>query len=200
MHAHQNQGAFAGRPHLTFKGQHMNTLRKQILIGLAALSMGAAAIGAQAQAQGQVQGQVQAPESRHGHAANHEQHEARMAEFMAKRQAKLHDELKLTSAQEPAWNAFVNAIRPAPQANRPDRAAWASLAAPARMEKMIALSKEHTARMEQHLQALNTFYATLTPQQKKVMDQHALQQMGGKGGRHHGGHHHGGEHGGAMQG
>jgi Spy/CpxP family protein refolding chaperone len=59
------------------------------------------------------------------------------------------------------------------------------------MEKMIALSKERTARMEQHLQALNTFYATLTPEQKKVFDQHAMQAMGGKHGGHRG--HHGPE-------
>jgi Spy/CpxP family protein refolding chaperone len=162
----------------------MNTLRKQILIGLAALSMGAAAVGVQAQAQ--------APESRHGHAATAQQRQEKMAEAMAKRQAKLHDELKLTSAQEPAWKDFVNAIKPAPMADRPDRAAWAAMSSPARMEKMIALQKERTARMEQHLQALNKFYATLTPEQKKVFDQHTLHAMGERGWGHHGGH---GEHG-----
>jgi Spy/CpxP family protein refolding chaperone len=167
----------------------MNTLRKQILVGLAALSMGAAAVGVHAQAQ--------APEARHGHATSPEQRQAKMDEFMAKRQAKLHDELKLTSAQEPAWTAFVNAIKPAPLAGRPDRAAWAGMTAPARMEKMIALSKERTARMEQHLQALNKFYATLTPEQKKVFDQHTLHAMGERGWDHggHGGHgmHHQGD-------
>jgi Spy/CpxP family protein refolding chaperone len=159
----------------------MNILRKQILIGLAALSMGAAALG--------VQAQTQPAEGRHGHAATQEQRQAKMAEFMARRQAKLHDALKLTSAQEPAWNTFINAVKPQQRADRPDRAAWAALSAPARMEKMIALSKERTARMEQHLQALNTFYATLTPEQKKVFDQHAMRGMGqhfGHGG--HGGH------------
>jgi protein CpxP len=155
----------------------MNTLRKQILIGLAALSMGAAAIGAQAQSQ--------APEGRHGNAATMEQRQAKMAEHVAKRQAELHDALKLTRAQEPAWNAFANATRPAPRANRPDRAAWASMPAPARMEKMIAMSKERTARMESQLSALNTFYAVLTPEQKKVLDQNTLRRFGGE---HHGKH------------
>jgi protein CpxP len=155
----------------------MKTLRKQILIGLAALSMGAAAIGAQAQ--------TPAPEGRHGHAASMEQRHAKMAEQRAKRLAQLHDALKLSSSQEPAWNTFVNAIKPAPKADRPDRAAWASLPAPARMEKMIAMSKERTARMESHLAALNTFYATLTPEQKKVLDQ---QTKRGFGGEHHGKH------------
>jgi Spy/CpxP family protein refolding chaperone len=170
----------------------MNTLRKQILLGLTALSMGAAAVGVQAQAQ--------APGGRHGQAATTpEQRQANMAEFMAKRQARLHDELKLTSAQEPAWAAFVAAIKPAPLDGKPDRAAWASMTAPARMEKMIALSKERTARMEQHLQALNKFYATLTPEQKKVFDQHTMHAMDERGWGHgmhgmnggHGMHHEG---------
>jgi protein CpxP len=157
----------------------MNTLRKNILIGLAALSMGAAAIGAQAQAQ--------APDGRFGHAATQEQRQAKMAEHFAKRQAKLHDALKLTPAQEPAWNAFSAAIKPAPHAARGDRAAWASLPAPARMEKMIARSKERTAQMESHLAALNTFYAVLTPEQKKVLDEQAMR--GHRGGhRGHDGH------------
>jgi Spy/CpxP family protein refolding chaperone len=155
----------------------MNTLRKQILIGLAALSMGAAAVGAQAQ--------TQAPEGRHGHAATMEQRQAKMAEHRAKRLAELHDALKLSSSQEPAWNTFVNATKPAQKANRQDRAAWASLPAPARMEKMIELSKERTARMEQHLAAVKTFYATLTPEQKKVFDQQTSRGMGDE---HHGKH------------
>lgn len=156
----------------------MSTLRKQIMIGLAALSMGAAAVGAYAQAP--------APEGRFGHAATQEQRQAKMAEFVAKRQAALHDALKLSPAQEPAWTVFVNATKPVPHADRGDRAAWASLAAPARMEKMIALSKERTARMEAHLAALNTFYATRTPEQKKVMDQQALRGFGGRHGGHRG--------------
>jgi protein CpxP len=159
------------------KDEKMTILRKQILIGLAALSMGVAAAGAQAQAQ--------APEGRYGHAATAEQRQARMADAFAKRQAKLHDALKLTSAQEPAWTTFVNAVKPAPLADRPDRAQWKTMSAPARVEKMIALSKEHTARMESHLAALNTFYAVLTPEQKKVFDDHTMQAMA----EMHGGHH-----------
>jgi hypothetical protein len=154
--------------------------------------MGAAAIGAHAQ--------TQPAQGRYGHAATQEQRQARMAEFMAKREAKLHDELKLTSAQEPAWQAFTSAIKPQAQADRPDRASWASLPAPERMQKMITLSKEHTARMEQHLQALNTFYSTLSPEQKKIFDQHTLHAMGGKRWGHGGQHGHGMRQQGTQQG
>jgi Spy/CpxP family protein refolding chaperone len=155
----------------------MNILRKHILLGVTALSMGVAAAGAQAQAQ--------APEGHAGHGATMEQHRARMAENLAKRQAKLHDALKLNSSQEPAWTAFVNATKPEPMADREDRAQWKTLSAPARMEKMIALSKERTARMESHLAALNTFYAVLTPEQKKIFDEHTMQAMSGMHGWHH---------------
>jgi protein CpxP len=154
----------------------MTTLRKNILIGLAVLGMGSAALGVQAQAP-----TAQAPEGRHSHAASQQQHQARMADFMAKRQAKLHELLKLTPAQEPAWNSFVAATRPAGLGQHGDRAQWATLSAPARLEKMIALSKQRTAAMESQLAALNTFYAVLTPEQKKVFDQHTMRGLG----RHH---------------
>lgn len=54
-----------------------------------------------------------------------------------------------------------------------ERSAWANMTAPARMEKMIGMAKQHIARMETHLAALNTFYAVLTPAQKQAFDEHA---------------------------
>jgi protein CpxP len=157
----------------------MNSLRKHVLIALVVAGFGSAAI-AQTTA---------APEGRHGHAASQEQRMAKWGEHFAKRQAKLHAALQLTAAQEPAWAAYQAAIKPAPMAARGDRAAWATLSAPARMEKMIAMAKQHTAAMESKLGALNTFYATLTPAQKKVFDENT---RGGRG--HRGGHHGGGDH------
>jgi hypothetical protein len=44
---------------------------------------------------------------------------------------------------------------------------WASLPAPDRMEKMRAFSKGHIAKQELGLAATKTFYATLTPEQRK---------------------------------
>jgi Spy/CpxP family protein refolding chaperone len=145
----------------------MHILRKPILIGLTTLSLGAAAVGAHAQA----------PENRSTHAAAQEQRQAKMAAYIAKREAKLHDVLKLTSAQEPAWAAFTSAIKPEPKAERLERADWAKLTTPQRLEKMIALSKERTARMEAHLAGLNTFYATLTPEQQKIFDKHSMHEF-----------------------
>ena len=159
----------------------MNTLRKNVLIALTVLGMGSTALA--------VQAQTAAPEGRHGHAATQEQRMAKWGEHFAKRQAKLHDTLQLTAAQEPAWAAYQAAIKPAAKGMHGDRAGWAALQAPARMEKMIAMHKQRTAAMEAQLSALNTFYSVLTPVQKKAFDANTLGAM--HGGR---GHHRGGEH------
>jgi len=158
----------------------MNTLRKHVLIALTVLGMGSAAALAQAQTQMQAQTQTAAPEGRHGHAAQQQERMAQWGEHAAKRQAKLHDALTLSAAQKPAWTAYQAAIKPdaAAMAMHGDRAAWASMSAPARMEKMIGMAKQHTARMESHLAALNTFYAVLTPAQKQVFDAHAKEGRG----------------------
>ena len=160
----------------------MNTLRKQVLIAFTVLGIGSAAFA--------VQAQTAAPAGRHADAASAQERMAKHGEHMARRQAKIHDALQLTAAQEPAWTAYQSAIKPAAgmgmgMGNHGDRAAWATLSAPARMEKMIGMAKQHTTAMESHLAALNTFYAVLTPAQKKAFD--AATMHGG--GRHHGGHH-----------
>jgi len=173
----------------------MNTLRKNLVIALTAAGLFGASIGAQAQST--------APETRPALTA--EQRLAKKAEWQAKagerrakmeqhraeRQAKLRDSLKLNAQQQPAWDAFVASQAPhkkGDRAARPDRAAWASLSAPQRMQKGIDLQKQRTARMEQRLSSLNAFYAQLTPEQRKTFDAQAQHR---KGGRHHGhrGHH-----------
>jgi Spy/CpxP family protein refolding chaperone len=166
---------------LNSQGKQMNTLRKNVLIALTVLGMGSTALA--------VQAQTAAPEGRYTHAATQEQRMAKWGEHFAKRQAKLHDALQLTAAQEPAWAAYQAAIKPAAMGMHGDRAGWAALQAPARMEKMIAMSKQHTAAMESHLAALNTFYSVLTPAQKKAFDANTMGGM--HGGR---GHHRDGEH------
>jgi hypothetical protein len=148
----------------------MKTFQKTLLTGLAALSMGAAAMGAQAQ--------TQAPQTsaQHQHLSK-EQRQAKMADMMAKREAKLHADLGITPAQEGAWTAFVASMKPAAGAQHMDRAAWASLSAPARLQKMIDLQKQRTAMMEQRLTALNTFYSVLSAQQKQIFDTETAQMQ-----------------------
>ena len=189
----------------------MNTLRKQILVALVAVASAGAAFAQTATPAAQ--------EGRHGHAVTAEQRaahqaerQAKRAEFQAKRAerqaaraAKLRADLKLTAQQEPAFAAFLAAGKPAgrPQAHAGgkggDRAAYAALPAPQRMQHMIERQKQRTAHMEARLAALNNFYAVLTPEQKKVFDSQAM--PGGFGGKHrgHGGPGQHGERSQAMQ-
>jgi hypothetical protein len=170
----------------------MKTVRKHVLVALAALSLGATAMAQQADTQ---------PAQGHRPHLTGEQRQAKMAEFRAKRaehlaqrQQQLHDALKLSGAQEQAWNSFVASMKPAERAQHPDRAAFANLPAPERMQKMIDFSKQRTAQMESRLAALNSFYSTLSPAQKKVFDEQSRHFMGGREG-HHGGHRKGMMHG-----
>jgi protein CpxP len=156
----------------------MKTLTKTLLSSLAALSMGAAAIGAHAQAQAPQQGAAQ-------NAARPqltpEQRQAKMAELRNRRAAKLHDDLGITPGQESAWRSFVASMMPSANeqpAQQFDGAAWTGLSAPQRMQKMIDLQKQHTARMEQQLSALNSFYSVLTPQQKQIFDAESARMQG----------------------
>jgi protein CpxP len=143
----------------------MITLKKTLLAGLATLSLGLALAPAQAQT----------AEGRHSHAARLEKMQSARASHFAERTAKLHTALKLTAAQEPAWNTFVAAITPAPHTGTaPDHAAIAAMSAPERMEKHLAMAKARLAGMETRQAALKTFYATLSAEQKKTFDDNAI--------------------------
>ncbi|MCD2516998.1 Spy/CpxP family protein refolding chaperone [Massilia sp. G4R7] len=179
----------------------MNTVRKNLVIVLSALGIAGASLG--------VQAQTAAPqEGRHPHAMSKEQREAKRAEFRnltpeqrqakfaefkakraehrAARQARLADDLKLTRAQQPVWQAFVASMAPQQQGDRAGQRLTkeqrTALTAPQRLERQIAMQKQRTARMEARLSALNSLYAALTPEQRKVFDEQ-------KHGRHHRGGH-----------
>lgn len=156
----------------------MNTIRKSLMIGLGALCMGTATLAAHA------------AEPSHDHAVKQDDHAARQkangnrhAEGMARHMAALHDKLKLSSAQEPAWAAFIAAAKPQTPAERPDRASVAKMTAPERLETWITMSQARLAAQQNALTALKTFYAELTPEQKKIFDDNV---PGGRRGGMHG--------------
>ncbi|AVR98743.1 Spy/CpxP family protein refolding chaperone [Pseudoduganella armeniaca] len=151
----------------------MNTLRKSFVIGMTVIGFGSA-FAVQAQ---------EAATPHHREYAATKFDPAKRAEHFAQRQQKLHDSLKLTAAQETAWNTYIAAIKPQAPIGRPDRVDFKSLPAPERMEKRIERQKEHLAKQESRLAALKTFYAVLTPEQQKTFDQATIHQ-----GRHHGMH------------
>ena len=152
----------------------MNILRKGIIVGVTLLGIGSAAMAAPVQETG-----------RHHAYAETKFDPAKRAERIEQRQQKLHAALKLTANQEAAWNTYIAAIKPQLPAGRAERASFKELNAPQRAEKRLEFSKARIAHQETRLQALKTFYATLTPEQQKVFDE----QTRGKRGHH--GHRHG---------
>jgi hypothetical protein len=105
----------------------------------------------------------------------------------AQRLAELKQKLKLDASQEGAWNNFTTAqqrpSRPAGQA-RMDRAEFAKLTTPQRLEHMQARQAERSARFAQRVEATRSFYATLSPAQQKTFDAETV-HFGHRGGHHH---------------
>ncbi|MDB5942071.1 MAG: hypothetical protein JWQ13_1637 [Ramlibacter sp.] len=102
---------------------------------------------------------------------------------MAERMARFKQKLQITPAQEAAWAAWTASIQPPANMKRPDRAEFEKLTTPERIDRMRALRTERMARMDKRADATKTFYAALSPEQKRVFD-----EAGSRGGRH-GGHH-----------
>jgi hypothetical protein len=166
----------------------MNILRKSILIGFTVLGMAAA------QAQ-----EAQPAQKPHGAHPSKEQMQAKMADMYAKRQARLHDLLKLTAQQESAWASYQAAIKPAAfDGQRPDRKPLNKLTAPERLNLALDMTKKREAYLQTRVQAVTAFYSQLNPAQQTLFDEHGLRGPRGEHGRrghgHHGGWGHGGQH------
>lgn len=117
---------------------------------------------------------------------------AQMQARMAKHQAELKAQLKLTPAQEGAWTAFSASMQPPAQGARmtpEQRAEMDKLTTPERIDKMRALRSQRMAEMNTSMdkrgEATKTFYTALNAEQKKVFDSQRM----GKGGMGHGGGH-----------
>lgn len=97
---------------------------------------------------------------------------AKIQAWMAKRQAELKAQLKLTAAQEGAWTTYVAVMTPPakPLGQRLNRADMEKLTTPERIEKMRALHAQRDAERDQRAEATKVFYAALTPEQQKVFD------------------------------
>lgn len=101
-------------------------------------------------------------------------------ERMQQHQKALHDALKLSPEQEGAWKKFSESMQPPAKAERGKPEEGAKLTMPERAEKMLELAKQRQERMGEHLAALKTFYATLTPEQKKTFDEFHTGPRGGR--------------------
>ncbi len=146
----------------------MTKFRKRLLMGLVALGIGAGSFAAYADKPGCDHHMMGGgPAGFDGSGKSSE----RMNERMAKRQAELHNKLKLSAAQEPAWNTFVERMKPGASPVRPDRAEMEKLPAPERMEKMLSLMNQGEKKMAERTAAVKDFYAVLTPEQQKIFNE-----------------------------
>lgn len=163
----------------------MTTFRKSLLIGMTALSLGVGSFatyaandvtggdqraGGDQRTAGEHRGGKHHMKGRPMSPEDRAKFQERMKERMAKRQAELHDKLKLTAAQGPAWKSFTEKMKPANPPARPDRAEMDKLTAPERMERGLAMMKEREKIMADRLTAVKEFYAVLTPEQQKVFN------------------------------
>jgi Spy/CpxP family protein refolding chaperone len=111
-----------------------------------------------------------------------------------KRLARLKSDLKITAAQEPAWDAYAQQIKQHAgemqalhNTMRDSAAGNTRPSAPERVERQAQFAKKQQEHLERLAVLTKDLYATLTPEQKKLADQ----RLGGR--RHfamgHGGHH-----------
>ncbi|MBL0421293.1 Spy/CpxP family protein refolding chaperone [Ramlibacter sp. AW1] len=132
-----------------------------------------------------------APPSGQGQPGAHRGHRdpAQMQERFQRRMADLKQKLQLTPGQEGAWTEFTTQLQPQPRGPRMDRDAWARMTTPERIDRMRSLRAERMAQMDQRAEATKSFYATLTPEQKKTFDELGSRGMR-RGGDHGQGHRH----------
>ncbi|NDY92814.1 Spy/CpxP family protein refolding chaperone [Ideonella livida] len=102
---------------------------------------------------------------------------------------RLKTELKITAAQDKAWQAFSGTVGKQAatlkerQAKAPDRAALAKLTAPERMAQHTEAMKQRVADMEVMNKAVKDLYAALTPEQRTTADKLMDRLHAGHGGR-----------------
>jgi periplasmic protein CpxP/Spy len=125
-----------------------------------------------------------------GHGGSGHGDPAKMAQMHAKHLSELKAQLKITAPQEAAWTTYTESMKPPAEmmGKRPDHTEMDKLSAPERIDKMRALHKDRMAAMEATMdkqgEATKTFYAVLTPEQKKVFDGE-FTKMGRRGDQEH---------------
>lgn len=102
---------------------------------------------------------------------------AKMQAWIAQHQTNLKARLKITAAQEAAWSSYTAAMQPParqPHMTPEQRAEIDKLPTPERIDKLRALRAQRMAEMnaaqDKRDEATKTFYAALSPEQKKTFD------------------------------
>ncbi|MBO9514106.1 MAG: Spy/CpxP family protein refolding chaperone [Variovorax sp.] len=164
-------------------------LAASIASGAFAQAPAAAPAAPAPQAQPGAQAPAKAANAREDRAQRFEQMKQRHAQHLAA----LKEKLKLTPAQEGAWNNFAQAqqMPPAPaEGPRMNRDEFAKLTTPQRLDLMEKRQAERSAMFAKRADATRSFYATLTPEQQKTFDAESMRRFGpGERGERGGPHH-----------
>lgn len=154
----------------------MNTLRKLALVSALAAGLGLAAGPVVAERGERMEdGHPEYCQQQKGDRDK----DGKMTRRFEKKMDRLQDELKLNPEQQDAWSQFRAAMNPA-AGDRGDRRELADQPLPQRMQAMMEAMQQRQQQMAERLRATESFYATLTPEQQKVMDDNFMQ------GRHKG--------------
>ncbi|MDR0201585.1 MAG: Spy/CpxP family protein refolding chaperone [Delftia acidovorans] len=109
---------------------------------------------------------------------------------MQQRIAKLKADLKLTPAQETAWNTYAATFKPGERSQRMEREDFAKLTTPQRIDKMREMRAQRAADADRRGEATKAFYAQLDASQQKTFDAATLHKgHPGHHGMDHGPHH-----------
>ena len=95
----------------------------------------------------------------------------------------LHGQLQITAAQEPAWQAFANAVTTQAQAMQSLRSQMPVVLAntPQRAELVREYMRQRLAAMTTLVDAATALYAQLTPAQRAILDAEFGSQCGALG-------------------
>jgi len=131
----------------------MLNLKKHLIIGLTAAGIGFTAVSSFAQ--------MPPPGGPEGAGpGGHPPSAAQIAKFeqhRAKRQAELHDKLKITAAQEGAWKTFnekTTPVRPATPPARPEKGEMEKMTTPQRLDRMAEFASKREAEMTARIAAV----------------------------------------------
>lgn len=145
----------------------MTTLRKQVLIGLTAISLGVGSLAAYASSAPKAEG------------ARHEQMKERFEKKREKRNAELREKLNLSATQEGAWQTYLGAqVPPKPMARSGSREDFAKLTAPERLERQHQMVQRAEQQLAKRVTATKDFYAALTPEQRETFDKNFSHKRG----------------------
>ncbi|MFO1323923.1 MAG: Spy/CpxP family protein refolding chaperone [Burkholderiales bacterium] len=96
---------------------------------------------------------------------------ANLAELVNLRVAQLEEDLNLTAAQLPAWNAYRDRVmRMLDDQRRGARISAAETTAPKRLDGLADIARNRLAAVEDIVDAGKSLYAVLTPEQRAIAD------------------------------